>query len=63
MVILSNDKKTIQLSLSNIIHEDQKEGKYTVVLPFVICDNKKDAKQIQEKVNSYVSELSKELLK
>ena len=63
MTILTNneDKRTIKISLSDIIHEDQKE--YTAVLPFIVCSNKQDAVYIQEKVNSYVNKISKELLK
>lgn len=62
MLIMSNGTKMIKVGLSDIIIENTK-NEFTVELPKVICDNKKDAVYIQQRVNSLVNELSEELLK
>ena len=67
MIILSDsdNRKNIKLSISDVIHEGSPEiGKkeYTIVLPLVVCNDKKDAEYIQSQVNMYVNEICKEVL-
>ena len=57
-----NNGKTIQFAFSNTIHEVER-NMYIAELPLVICDNRKDAERIQEDVGTFISELSKKLLK
>lgn len=54
--------KVIQYSLSNTIYS-QIKNMYAVEMPIVMCDYEKDAEYIQQKVNEFVGELSKKLLK
>lgn len=68
MIVLNSENKTIEFSYSNIIRENLiGEGAYRVVthtpeLPTVTCSNKKDAETIQKMVNTFIHELSHELL-
>ena len=62
MTTLQGNGKIIQFSFNNVIHECVNNS-YVVELPFVVCSNKKDAERIQQDVGTYISKLSKKLLK
>lgn len=67
MIIMNNDTKSIQFSLTNnttaYIDFNSKRIVHEANLPKVICTNKTDAEYIQEKINEYINKLSHELLK
>lgn len=68
MVVLNNNNKAIQFSVSNTIHENREATgslrfTYAPELPTIKCSDKRDAEFIQQKVNTFINDLSKNLLK
>ena len=68
MTVLSNREKEIRLSLSDTIHEKREPNghirfTYTPVLPTVVCSEKVDAEYIQQRINTLINDISKDLLK
>lgn len=66
MVILSDDKgkRTIVIKYNNDIDININSGgeDYIAKAPTIICNDMKDAKYIQEKLNTYANKISQELL-
>ena len=63
MTTLQGDNgKRIKFAFSNRIHECER-NMYIIEMPIIICNNRKDAELIQEEVGTFVSELSKTILK
>ncbi len=66
MTTLSKGDKSIQISMENIICEptntDNHSILYIIQAPKIICNDKKDAEYIQQKVNDFSMKLCKELL-
>ena len=68
MTTLNNKNRAIQFSHSNVIHENKERtalcDTYTYLpeLPVVICSEKTDAEYIQNKINTFIRELSHEIL-
>ena len=66
MTTLSKGDKSIQISMENIIYEptntDNHSILYIIQAPKIICNDKKDAEYIQQKVNDFSMKLCKELL-
>lgn len=63
MTTLRGDNgKKIQFAFSNVIHECERDT-YIVELPTVICNSRKDAELMQEEISSFVSRLSKTIIK
>ena len=63
MITMRGDNgRTIQFALNEEILEYE-NNVYMIEMPVVICNNKKDAELIQEEVGTFVSELSKTILK
>jgi len=63
MTILSNGKKNIRFSLNNEIKELKNETTmYVLNTTAIICSNKEDAEIIQQKLNSFISDISHDLL-
>lgn len=64
MVILSNGAKAIQYSYGNmILGNTDTPTSYTVELPTVVCSDKNDAEYVQQEINKFVSNLSREIIK
>lgn len=66
MITLSNRNKTIQLSISEVIHEEKKSNtEYTYIpeLPTIVCNNKDDVKYIQKQINAFTNNLIKDIVK
>jgi len=68
MMTVSNREKSIQYSLSNVIHENQTSSDvvrftYTPELPVIACSSKKDAEHIQKEVNTFVNKIINDLVK
>lgn len=66
MTTLTKGDKSIQISIENITCEptdtDNHSISYIVQAPKIICNNKKDAEYIQQKVNDFTMNLCRELL-
>lgn len=56
-----HDNNTIQLSLTNIIHEFD-NNMYLIEMPTIMCNNKRHADYIRKEVNAFVNEISKKTL-
>lgn len=66
MIILKNNNKTIQISLGTEIKRNTSGNsvfEYLPELPNIKCSDKKDAEYIQQKVNTFINEISQNLLK
>lgn len=66
MTTLSKGDKSIQIKIENITYEptdtDNHSISYIVQAPKIICNDKKDAEYIQQKVNDFSMKLCKKLL-
>lgn len=66
MTTISKGDKSIQISIENITYEptdtDNHSISYIVQAPKVICDDKKDAEYIHQKINDFTMSLCRELL-
>ena len=62
MTILEGKDKSISLKFFGDVTMI-KENDYTVNLPTVSCTKKEDAEFMQEKINEFVNDLSRELVK
>lgn len=66
MTTLTNGDKTVKIDFGHTIKTKEvitKDIIYVVELPEVTCDNEKDAKYVQDKVNEFVTRLvNKEIL-
>ena len=69
MTMLNNKDRSIHFSHAENIQENvvdagmHKLYTYTPELPIITCSSKKDAEIIQQRINTFVRELSHELLK
>ena len=54
--------KIIQYSFNNSIHQCS-NNMCIIEMPFVVCNNRKDAELIQTEVSAFISNLSKKLSK
>lgn len=62
MTTLCGDNgKKIQFSISNAIHECDR-NMFIVELPTLVCNSRKDAELMQDEIGSFVSKLSKAIL-
>ena len=68
MTTLNNKNKALKFSHANGIHENIEYNgmcrvyTYTPELPTITCSEKTDAEYIQQRVNSFIRELSHEIL-
>ncbi len=62
MVTIRGNHKKIEYALNEVIHECERDM-YIVDMPLLVCSNKKDAEIMQSEINSFVSELSRAVLK
>ena len=66
MTIISKGDKSIQIKIENIICEptntDNHSISYIIQTPKIICNDKKDAEYIHQKINDFTMNLCKELL-
>lgn len=62
IIFKDSNGNTLEVACTNTLLEYE-NNVYIVELPTVICNNRKLAEQIQEETNSFVSNLSKKLLK
>ena len=66
MTTISKGDKSIQISIENIAcestDEDNHSISYIIQAPKFICNNKKDAEYIHQKINDFTMNLCKELL-
>lgn len=66
MTTLTKGNKSIQINIGNITCEPTDTNNhsisYIVQAPKVICNNKKDAEYIQQKVNDFTMSLCRKLL-
>lgn len=66
MTIISKGDKSIQIKIENIVcestDEDNHSISYIIQTPKIICNNKKDAEYIHQKINDFTMNLCKELL-
>ena len=66
MTTLTKGDKSIQISIKNITCKptdiDNHSISYIVQVPKVICNDKKDAEYIQQKVNDFTMSLCRKLL-
>ena len=53
--------KKIEYALNDTIHECDGEM-YIVEMPLLICNNKRNAEYMQNKINTFVGELSRTVL-
>ena len=65
MISLNNDENTklIQFTLNDNITCNSNRDMYVIDMPVVACSNIKDAEIMQHKINTFVNDLSKTLLK
>lgn len=66
MTTISKGDKSIQISIENIAcestDEDNHSISYIIQAPKIICNDKKDAEYIHQKINDFTMNLCKELL-
>lgn len=62
MIILDNNGKKIEFKLIEKIGHTDDRRNYTVNMPTIVCSSRTDAEKIQEYVNTFVYNLSHELL-
>ena len=66
MTTISKGDKSIQISIENIAcestDEDSHSISYIIQAPKIICNDKKDAEYIHQKINDFTMNLCKELL-
>ena len=66
MTIISKGDKSIQIKIENIAcestDEDNHSISYIIQAPKIICNDKKDAEYIHQKINDFTMNLCKELL-
>ena len=66
MTIISKGDKSIQIKIENIAcestDEDNHSISYIIQTPKIICNDKKDAEYIHQKINDFTMNLCKELL-
>ena len=66
MTTISKGDKSIQISIENIAGqytaEDNHSISYIIQAPKIICNDKKDAEYIHQKINDFTMNLCKELL-
>lgn len=62
MITLQGDEgKKIEYTLNDVIRECE-ENVCIVEMPLLICNNKKDAEYMQNKINTFIVELSRTVL-
>ena len=62
MTIISKDDKSIKYKLNNTIKIND-DRTFVVDLPKISCTKMEDALFLQQKINTYISDLTKELIK
>ena len=66
MTTISKGDKSIQIKIENIAcestDEDNHSISYIIQTPKIICNDKKDAEYIHQKINDFTMNLCKELL-
>lgn len=66
MTTISKGDKSIQIKIENITCESTDEDNhgisYIIQAPKIICNDKKDAEYIHQKINDFTMNLCKELL-
>lgn len=63
MIIYNNDKKNVQIKLSDVINVSTVDRYYEIEVPVIRCSDKKDAEIIQTKLNSAMNEICHEIVK
>lgn len=62
MIILDNNGKKIEFKIEDKIGQTQDRRNYTVSMPSITCSSRTDAEKMQEYINTFVYNLSHELL-
>ena len=66
MTTISKGDKSIQIKIENIAcestDEDNRSISYIIQAPKIICNDKKDAEYIHQKINDFTMSLCRELL-
>lgn len=60
VITLSNEEKSINITLSNSISLE--ENGYKINPPIISCNKARDAIQMQTKINEFISNLGKEII-
>lgn len=66
MTTFTQKEKNIAVSFGEVhteIDNSIKDAKYIVTAPKIICDKESDAQYIKDKVNSFVNNLIKDMIK
>lgn len=62
MIILENSGKTIELKIDDKIGQTQDRRNYMVSVPVITCTSRTDTEKMQDYINTFVYNLSHELL-